>query len=80
MKKLLWVSLLSLGLSGCMDTCDESCYVTDDNGYVHKTTHYLNDKRGQDYFPLKAPATGKNNLFLIQKRLRGLLMIQMVIV
>ncbi|KTD04946.1 L,D-transpeptidase [Legionella feeleii] len=68
MKKLLWVCLLGLGLSGCfMDTCDESCFITDDNGYVHKTTHYLNDKRGRDYFPIKAPATGKKQFIFDPK-------------
>ncbi|MBA2657915.1 MAG: L,D-transpeptidase [Tatlockia sp.] len=59
MKKLLWASILCLGLVGCMEYYDESTLITDDAGYVHRTTHYLRDKRGREHFPLKAPATGK---------------------
>jgi L,D-transpeptidase catalytic domain len=59
MNKLYWVSFaLCLGLVGCMDYFDESTLITDDNGIVHRTMHYLRDKRGRDYFPKKAPATG----------------------
>ncbi|ARG96883.1 L,D-transpeptidase [Legionella micdadei] len=59
MKKLLWASVLCLGLAGCMEYYDESTLITDDAGYVHRTTHYLRDKRGREHFPMKAPATGK---------------------
>ena len=41
MKKLLWASVLCLGLAGCMEYYDESTLITDDAGYVHRTMHYL---------------------------------------
>lgn len=37
---------------------DESTLITDDAGYVHRTTHYLADKRGREYYPIKIPGTG----------------------
>ena len=58
MKILFWPALLIIMLSGCMEL-DDSTLITDDNGYVHRTTHYLRDKRGRDYFPLKVAPTGK---------------------
>lgn len=60
MKKILFWAVISLSLmlTACVEY-DESTLITDDSGYVHRTTHYLRDKRGRDYFPLKAPATGK---------------------
>lgn len=67
MNKVLLISLLSLGLSGCFDSCDESCLITDDNGVVHRTTHYLDDKRGRDYFPPKVPATGEKEFIFDPK-------------
>ncbi|KTC87207.1 L,D-transpeptidase [Legionella brunensis] len=67
MKKLLWAGLLCLGLSSCMQYCDESCYITDDVGVVHRTTHYTEDKRGRDYFPEKAPATGRKQFIFDPK-------------
>ncbi|MDI9818148.1 MULTISPECIES: L,D-transpeptidase [unclassified Legionella] len=67
MKKLLGIGILGLGLSGCMQYCDESCYVTDDAGFVHRTIHYTVDKRGRDYFPVKAPATGKKQFIFDPK-------------
>ena len=68
MNKLLWVSLtLSFGLSGCMEYYDESTLITDDNGYVHRTKHYLSDKRGRDYFATKAAATGKRQFIFDPK-------------
>ncbi len=67
MNKLFWVSALSLGLAGCMEYYDESTLITDDVGVVHRTTHYLRDKRGRDYFPLKEPATGKNQFIFDPK-------------
>lgn len=67
MKKLLWAGLsLSFMLTGCIDY-DESTYITDDNGYVHHTMHYLRDKRGRDYFPVKATATGKKQFIFDPK-------------
>lgn len=60
MKKLFWASIvLSLGLTACTEYYDESTLITDDVGRVHRTIHYLSDKRGRDYFPVKAPATGR---------------------
>ena len=54
------VFLLSLivGLTACVEM-DESTLITDDQGNVHRTTHYLRDKRGRNYFPLKLAATGE---------------------
>ncbi|MBA3535372.1 MAG: L,D-transpeptidase [Tatlockia sp.] len=67
MKKLLWISLFCLGLAGCMEYYDESTLITDDAGYVHRTTHYLRDKRGRNYFPIKEPATGKKQFIFDPK-------------
>lgn len=67
MNKLLWVSLaLCLGLSSCVEM-DESTLIVDDNGYTHRTTHYLRDKRGRDYFPVQVPATGKKQFIFDPK-------------
>lgn len=67
MNKLYWVALFSaLGLSGCVEN-DPSTYITDDNGYVHHTTHYLRDKRGSDYFPKQVPASGKRQFIFDPK-------------
>jgi len=60
LKMLFFVALFGIGLTACIEN-DESTYITDDNGHVHHTTHYLRDKRGQKYFPLKIPATGHKN-------------------
>ena len=49
--------MLSLGLTSCVEY-DESTLITDDAGYVHRTIHYLKDKRGRSYFPLKIQASG----------------------
>ena len=57
---LFIVLSLSLGLTACIEN-DESTYITDDNGYVHHTPHYLRDRRGQRYFPLQIPATGQKH-------------------
>lgn len=56
-KTLAFGLLITLGLSGCI-AYDESTYITDDEGHVHHTTHYLLDKRGRNYFPKEIPATG----------------------
>lgn len=60
MNKLFWAGclLLSLGLTACVEY-DESTLIVDDSGRTHRTTHYLRDKRGRDYFPMQTPATGK---------------------
>lgn len=68
MNKLFWaVIVLCIGLSSCAEYYDESTLITDDNGVAHRTIHYLRDKRGQNYFPLKAPATGKKQFIFDPK-------------
>ena len=57
-KKLLFILSLCMGLTACLSD-DPSTYITDDNGNVHHTTHYLLDKRGRAYFPIKIPGTGQ---------------------
>jgi lipoprotein-anchoring transpeptidase ErfK/SrfK len=67
MNKLFWASLsVCAGLAGCVDL-DPSTLITDDNGYEHRTTHYLKDKRGREYYPVKAPATGKKQFIFDPK-------------
>jgi hypothetical protein len=56
-KLFVLVLLLALGLTACIDY-DESTLITDDAGYVHRTIHYLRDKRGRDYFPVQMKPTG----------------------
>lgn len=58
MNKLLYMVPFSLLLTACMEV-DESTLMTDDYGVVHRTMHYLKDKRGRNYFPEHAPATGE---------------------
>lgn len=59
MKKLLLVTLLITLIVGCASEYnDGSTIIRDDNGQIHRTIHYLQDKRGQTYFPVKAAATG----------------------
>ena len=52
-----WLALLFLTniLTACIDY-DESTLITDDAGMVHRTQHYLRDKRGARYFPKQIPA------------------------
>ncbi|KTC99720.1 enhanced entry protein EnhA [Legionella geestiana] len=57
-KTILTGMMLSFGLTGCMET-DPSTLITDDAGVVHRTQHFLKDKRGRDYFPEQLKATGK---------------------
>ena len=57
-KMLLLALSLCLGLTACIEN-DASTYITDDNGNVHHTTHYLRDTRGKRYFPVQIPATGQ---------------------
>lgn len=56
--RALSISLLAILLSACVEF-DESTLITDDNGMVHRTTHYLRDKRGREHFPLQARPTGE---------------------
>ncbi|OYV54100.1 MAG: L,D-transpeptidase [Legionella sp. 21-45-4] len=57
--------LCIIGLSGALTACidpyfnDPSTYIVDDQGQMHHTKHYLSDRRGRDYFPLKVPASGE---------------------
>lgn len=64
--KLKAALLLCLGLSSCIDY-DESTLITDDVGVVHRTMHYLRDKRGKDYFPLQIQATGERQFIFDPK-------------
>ncbi len=57
--KILSIFACVIGLAACLPLYDESCDITDDAGLIHRTTHYTQDKRGRDYFPVKAPATGQ---------------------
>ena len=65
-KNLFLVLSLCLSLTACIEN-DESTYITDDNGYVHHTTHYLRDKRGLKYFPVKVRATGQKEFIFDPK-------------
>ena len=60
MNKWFSVMMLCWLCAGCMDPYmhDPSTLITDDAGYVHRTTHYLRDHRGERYFPLIIKATG----------------------
>lgn len=58
MKKWLLLVLGILPLVACVEM-DESTLITDDYGYVHRTVHYLRDKRGRDYFPETIAAPGQ---------------------
>jgi hypothetical protein len=67
MNKLFWPSLLlCVGLAGCIEF-DESTLITDDNGNVHRTKHYLHDTRGQNYFPMQIHATGRKQFIFDPK-------------
>ncbi len=55
---------LSLGvlLVGCAEipnTNDGSTIIVDDEGRVHQTVHYLLDRRGRSYFPMKIESSGE---------------------
>ncbi len=45
-------------LNACMEV-DESTLITDDNGIVHRTQHFLKDRRGRDYFPMEIKMKGE---------------------
>jgi len=57
MFKFLFIILISLGITSCMEV-DPSTLVTDDAGVVHRTIPYLQDKRGREVFPLQISPTG----------------------
>lgn len=57
MNKLFYILPFFALLTACMEV-DESTLMADDYGVVHRTMHYLKDKRGRNYFPEHAPATG----------------------
>lgn len=65
-KVWLFILALCVALTACMET-DPSTLITDDNGMVHRTTHYLKDRRGRDYFPMKTKATGKRQFIFDPK-------------
>lgn len=55
-----------LAIAAC-DTVDESTLVTDDNGHVHKTQHYLKDTRGDNVFPDQIDSSGKKRFIFDPK-------------
>lgn len=61
-KSLLIIIALCIGLTACVEF-DESTLITDDNGKVHRTTHYLRDKRGRNYYPAKIKPIGERQFF-----------------
>ncbi len=56
--RVAYIALLLISLSAC-GPVDESTWVTDDNGFVHRTKYYLNDHRGKNVFPKQIEASGK---------------------
>lgn len=67
MKKLFCLGVfLCLGLTACVDF-DESTLITDDAGNVHRTKHYLRDKRGRDYFPKEIKPSDKRTFIFDPK-------------
>jgi L,D-transpeptidase catalytic domain len=60
MKRIILGIMIVLGcaLSACVEF-DESTLITDDNGHIHRTTHYLRDKRGWNYFPKQVRNIGE---------------------
>lgn len=66
-KKLFWLGVWCIGLTACMQIDDPSTLITDDNGVVHRTMHYLRDRRGRDYFPLKIEASGQRHFYFDPK-------------
>ncbi len=55
---LLIVLCCAISCTGCIQN-DESTYITDDQGRVHHTTHYLLDRRGRNYFPMQMLTHGQ---------------------
>ncbi|WP_133131048.1 L,D-transpeptidase [Legionella yabuuchiae] len=60
------VLLLPFALTACVEF-DESTYITDDNGMVHHTKHYLRDTRGRSYFPKEIKSIGKKQFYFDPK-------------
>ncbi|MCC5791504.1 MAG: L,D-transpeptidase [Legionellaceae bacterium] len=59
-KRQLWSApvLVAVSLTACTPV-DESTIVLDDQGFAHRTQHYLSDRRGRNHFPLQIAATGR---------------------
>jgi hypothetical protein len=67
MNKLFFLVLALLtSLTACVEF-DESTLITDDNGYVHRTLHYLRDKRGRNHFPKKLDNIGERQFIFDPK-------------
>ena len=67
-KVLFIVFAMCLSLTACEQIIqDSSTLITDDAGQVHRTTHYLNDRRGRNYYPLQLPATGQRQFIFDPK-------------
>lgn len=60
------ILLLMFILTGCVEF-DESTYITDDNGMVHHTKHYLRDTRGRNYFPKEIKGNGSRQFYFDPK-------------
>ena len=61
-KYVFWGICLGFLLSGCVElpnTNDGSTLIIDDEGRMHQTLHYLLDKRGRNYFPMKIASTNE---------------------
>lgn len=66
LKSVVFGLLLCITLTSCVEF-DESTLITDDQGHVHRTKHYLRDRRGRNYFPMKIKATG-HKLFVFDPK------------
>jgi len=67
MKKLIFLTpLISLLVTSCANN-NKQDVILDDAGNPHYTTQYLNDKRGQNVFPLTRDATGQK-LFIFDPK------------
>jgi hypothetical protein len=59
-----------MNLTACIEPIlidDESTLITDDTGHVHRTLHFLRDKRGRNYFPEKIAASGERHFIFDPK-------------
>jgi hypothetical protein len=65
-KAYAMVLTMTLPLTACVEY-DESTFITDDNGVVHHTKHYLRDKRGRNYFPKEIKPNGKRQFYFDPK-------------
>jgi len=59
--RILLVLPLYFMLTACVEPIpnDGSTLITDDAGHLHQTLHYLLDRRGRNYFPIKINPTGE---------------------